>query len=323
MLKSIQRFDKKTREGILSEIVLEFCRPSVKGNNSFEYNSAEVELNEQNIGFLFNVFRETWKDPEDVRLLTITEIFNRLRLSDSVNFQYAREKVLSFIGKEIRGLALNSAHISDARKRLGQKGILPPAAYKTKFADEFLDVCEPLGITKKEVAQVINSPDMFEHFIPEVKTENIEAISLYAKSIFNGADPYSLLVDARREGDVLYVHFAIRVYHSDIDVSGIAKPTDLLREFTNKYGSEMSIGTQKGKLILNEIIDTPDFLVMLDSPLGSKMITRGSNRKLAGNKTEICLAYSVDIGVYADYLRLHGAKVKEGFPMSFLTPRSF
>lgn len=313
MLDSIKGFDKKTREGILSEIALEFGRPSFVGNNSLEYDSVEAELDELKTRSLFDTFKKTWSDPNDVRLLAVAEIFHRLSMKDSELFQYARGRVLNFIGREIRELALNSSHISSARKRLGQKGILPPNAYKVKFSQEFHDICEPLGITKKEVTLAINSPDMYEHFVPEVQ-ESAQAISLYVKFIPNGADPYSLLVDAFRVGDILSVHFAIRAYHSDIDVTSIAKPTDLLRGFTDIYGSELSIGAQKGKLILNEKISSSTFTVTSHHQLGRSVVHRGSNRKLASGETEVCLAYGVDVGLYAEYLRLHGSKVRKGFP---------
>lgn len=311
MLKSIRQFDKKTREGILSEIALELGRPSLEGAYSLDYFFSEDEFVGQNPTALLYILNNIWNDPDDIRLRTVEEIIKRLNLKDTDHFQKAKSKLLEFVGREIRGLALESGHISNVRKRLGQKGILSPGAYQVKFAEDYSKLCEPFGITKNEVRQAIEAPDMFEHFIPEIKINNtFEALSLYVKTYTKKIEPYSVLVDTRRLGDELFVHFALRIFHSDVDVSDVTKPTELLKIFTDKFGSEISIEGQTGKLILYKTLNAG---VINLSTLANRQncIVRLSHRKLANDKVEVSIAYGVDVSLYADSLRSHGIQIRD------------
>lgn len=306
MLKSIRKFDRKTREGILSDIALELGRPSFNGAFSLDYLSSEAEDDKQNIASYYELFQKTWNDPSDVRLLAVEEIIKSLNLKGIDQFHELKAKLLAFVGNEIRALALESKDISKARKRLGQKGMLSPKAYQVKFAQEFFKFCIPLGVTKNEVVQSIGSPDMFEHFLPEIE-DCPEAISLYTKMFKNGADPYTLMVDSRRVGDELNVHFAARVYHSDVDLLAVNSAMDILQAFTDKYGWEITLGSQKGKLIKNFILNGAKFFqIETMHPVGKKTVYRYSFRRLTDDRIEFSIAYGVDIDLYAEALRSHG-----------------
>jgi hypothetical protein len=187
--------------------------------------------------------------------------------------------------------------------------MLPPKGYQVKFSPEFSELCEPLGITRSEVVQVISAPDMFEHFVPEVQN-NIEAISLYARSYLAVDDPYSLLVDTRRVGDEIFVHYAIRVFHSDIDVTEVGKPTELLRLFTNEFGEDVVIGEQTGKLLLYTTVPgRKGFSISFKPSKAGKVDIRASHRQLAGAFDEVSIAYGINVDRYAKSLRQHGIHV--------------
>lgn len=310
MLKTIRHFDKKTREGILSAIALELGRPSVGDSYSPEYYSLEAEINEHIAPPIFEVLQKTWNaPPNDVRLLALEEIFHQLRLNRSATYsQDIQAKVLGFVGKEIRSTALDSESISTVRKRLGQKGVLPPNAYKIRFAREFELLCKNFSITEKEVLRAINYPDMVKHFVAEVQDKN-DAISLYVKTVANGTDPYSLLVDAIRINDEISIHFAFRVYHSDVDVSTISSPTDLLQVFTEKFGSEISLNNENGKLFLYKKMDVGTSQFKFTQPLNT--ILRASRRILIDGVNEISIAYGINRDLYFESLRSHGVKIKK------------
>ncbi len=313
MLKSIRQFDKKKREGILSEIALELGRPSFGEDYSFDYFSAEIDSSDKTPPTLLSVLHRAWGDANDVRFRTVEEIVKRLNLKNTDHLYEAKSKLLEFVGREIRGSAIESGHISSVRKRLGQKGMLSPNAYQIKFNQDYYKLCEPLGITKNEIRQVIESPDIFEHFIPEVViNETFEAISLYVKTYSKCADPYSVLVDTRRAGDELSVHFALKVFHSDVDISDVSKPTDLLKTFTDKFGSEITIDEQSGRLILNKSLDARTFRLAtrISQP---HTLTRLSYRALENGKIEVAIAYGVDLKLYAESLRLHRVKVEASY----------
>ncbi len=312
MLKSIRQLERSKREVILAEIALEFTRPSFDERPSLDQIISASEVEGQNLSNLIEALKEIWPDSNDPHLNAVTEIFKSLNLRSTDRPQDVRSKILGILGREIRTLALDSSRISNTRKRLGQKGILPPSGYQIKFAPEFLNFCVPLGITRKEVIQAIEFPEMYQHFIPEIQ-DNGKAISLYLKKIIVGTDLYTLIVDAFREGDVLSVHFAIRAYHPDFPIDSGLTPTELLKEFTNKYGFDIAIGAQKSKLILGEIFANHNFSMTTNLPAQKNFITRASTRSLSEGRMEVSLAYGVDIQQYANYLKKHGVKVAPEF----------
>jgi hypothetical protein len=307
MLKTIRQFDKKTREGILSDIALELGRPSVGERHSLEYLLLEAKNKNEKSSPVFEVLQGIWNHPNDARLMALGEIYKQLGLNVAEYSNEYQARILRYIGHEIRTLSLDTGRIAAVRKRLGQKGVLAPNAYNIKFAKEFKDVCESFGFTENEMRQGIAAPDMVQHFIPEVQ-DNTEAISLYVKTIPNGKDPYSLLIDTLRKGDEVIVHFALRVYHSDVEVSGISNPTELLKAFTDKFGADISINGEKGKLILYKKINAGESEIKVE--YGVNSIVRLSQRKMSNGEAEVSISYGVNTKEYVNSLISHGVKAR-------------
>ncbi|TXG94650.1 MAG: hypothetical protein E6R09_16970 [Rhodocyclaceae bacterium] len=304
MLRSLRHFEKKVRADFLAELALRIGGPTVVSDLS---KVTEDQRSETLLDLLNSLSDSGTKN--NVQLEVLQEIIQRLGLTEGHDFKNAKTLILNLIGKEIRDVTIGSAQIGAVRKRLGQKGMLPPSSYKVSFTDEFSELCQTLGVTRKEVRQVISAPDMFKHFLPEISINN-EAISLYVKGFADKSDPYSLLVDTHRVADEVRVIYAFRVFHSDIDMSDISTPLDLLKAFTERFGEDVVFEDEVAKLFLYRAlpVGSNDWKVRL--PHSSKPTDfRASQRLMASGVTEVAIAYAVGLTEYVASLRGHGVSI--------------
>lgn len=304
MLKSVRHLDKKTREAVLADLALQIARPSTESYHSLEYLTLEAEVKKEKAIPATEMFLGML-GANNPRSDVAIEILRKLKLGSSDYSHEVQSKILDYLGREIRSLAIESKDIGKIRKRLGQKGALPPGSYKIEFTEEFVDNCIQFDVTKKEVTQTVHSPDMAKHFIPEVSSKDSESISLYVKTYSKSSDPYSVLVDTRRVNDTVHIHFALKIYHSDVDIEGINDPIGLLEAFTDKFGAEFTLNEQSGKLILYMKIDKLESFRLRMPVMAEDVVVRMSHRRLADGKKEISIAYGVAKKPYIESINRH------------------
>ncbi len=306
MLKSIRRFEKKVRADLLAELALNIGGPVFISGVS----AAADDQRSETILDLIESIDASGKENE-VQLEILREILQLLKVSENRDLLETKTRILEFIGKEIRDITVGSNQIASVRKRLGQKGMLPPSGYKITYTQEFSELCQPLGINRQEVRQVVSAPDTFEHFLPEIKGSNDEAISLYAKAYRDNGDAYSLLIDTRRVGDEVIVHYGIRVFHSDVDMSDVTTPLDLLRAFTARFGEDVVLNDEVGRLFIYRAMPIGATKFRIGMPNSAEHAdVRASHRLLAGGVVEVTIAYGVNLTQYAASLRRHGVAIK-------------
>ncbi|HLP97998.1 MAG TPA: hypothetical protein VK149_06100 [Sideroxyarcus sp.] len=304
MLRSVRNLDKKSREAVLADLAIQIARPSTESFHSLEYRSLEAGANKEKTILATDLFLGVLGNNDNQSDIAI-EILQKLKLENAEYSPEVQSKLLDYLGREIRSLAIESGDIAKIRKRLGQKGVLPPQSYKVAFTEEFLENCAQFDVTKKEVTESVHFPDMAKHFFPEVTNKDAEAISLYAKTYSKSSDPYSLLVDTRRVNDSVYVHFALKIYHSDIDIEGVNDPIGLLKAFTEKFGAEFSLNEQSGKLILYTQLDRLESFRVRMPVIAEDVIVRMSRRRLADGGNEISIAYGVAKKPYIESITRH------------------
>lgn len=288
MLTAIRKLDRKSRQGALAGLALNLSDPGLSGSSDTG-----------GFGALY----------QDI----LREIGRNLRIDPQDDSLETRARIFEVLNRELRRLALENSQIPAVRHRLGYQGYLPINEYEIRFANEFHDLCEPLGITRREALDAIKNANHVQHFLPEEfghTTRN--AVSLFLKSR-NGTDPYSLVVDTFRDGAAIGVHYAVRVYHSDIDCPHAQTGVDYLEAFTRKFGFQVTVGNTASRFIIYKKVPiepgvSRHQLVKIEHPPRHVFDSRVSFRR-SGDVWEFALAYAVNVVDYARSLRSHGVRI--------------
>ena len=120
-----------------------------------------------------------------------------------------------------------------------------------------------------------------------------------------------------RESDQHHVDSVWRLYHRDIELHRASNPVEALIAFLDKYGLEIRVGAQEGKLITYEQIHPrpiggPKVTIVRGLQPVSAVTTRMSF-KVTENplKFEVALIYAVDDEKYENDLKGHGVKINK------------
>jgi hypothetical protein len=269
---------------------------------------------------IHQVLAEGEKDSEFVKAV-LTEIRDRLRLPQGDNSIMTQSLIYSFLSEEISRAALANVDLNELRSRLGNKGELHPSQYEVRFRDNF-SVLEYLGIRKSHAAQAVTHPDQTTNvkakYLPEDPHVTISIKTVTGKRI---EDKFILLVISERKGQVQEVGFAVRVYLSDVDLSDVSEPLDVLREFNNSFGSPFRYGEVKSIFMHNEIVRVgnrvadPNLVELLDGAKrkGRAPVLISGPTRLRGKDNEILsevvLGFVVNIPKYVKMLRKHNVYI--------------
>jgi hypothetical protein len=291
MLKAIRKLDRKQREGVLADLILS--------------RSAPVEHPETFIA----------ADMRDVYEALIAEVASTLHVDPNDRSPEVQRKVNSFLTRQLRELTFNAATVAESRNRLGQEGLLPSELYDLQFMDDFQKLAEPLGITRDEVRRAIFTPSLSEHYMPEKHgLVDAHAVSLFAKVSLD-TDPHTLVVDCQRSGAKIEIHYALRIFHSDVDLSGCATVIEMLSTFSQKFGVDVSFAdAPKKRFMFYESIpfrssQTPHALMGWETKSGTVVDCRFTYKHTHDVWT-VALGYAVDVTAYGTSLKEHGVSVR-------------
>jgi hypothetical protein len=251
---------------------------------------------------------------DDLYVRVMSEVHKKLNLSPEDKTPEARYKILNLLSNEMSRVAFSEVDEKVVKARVGQRGDLRPGLYEVIIPQSARDELAKWGIRPNHVRSAIDNPTYFEHLLPENHgLSKDSAISLFAKEIVTGQnkiDNHFLLVLTIRRGYEQIVHWAFRIYPSDVDLSEIRSPLDMLKAFTNKYGLNIQIGTQTGKFIHLAIVENSkialqtELLRVLEATVsegGLYWMTRETNV----GTTEIAIAFAIDISMYELDLKKH------------------
>lgn len=266
------------------------------------------------------VIHKTGSDPEFVKAV-LAEIRNYLRVPESDRSIQTQSRIFAFLSQEISRAALANANMSSLKARLGNKGALHPSQYEVRFTDYF-DRCEALGTRKSHVIEAVTKPDKVMNPRPKYLSEDNDprvTVSIRFVGSKKVEDRFSLIVTSSRDGQCQTVGAAFRAYLSDVDLTNINEPLDMVRSFVNTYGLTFRLGNKVSKFMHNEIIssDSPlsrerlKNIEMLDKPKEDLVwpvfafnITqvRGTDNEIL---TEVILGFVLNVSKYVATLRKH------------------
>ena len=165
--------------------------------------------------------------PDDAALQerVLEEIKAHLRIA-SEEEPDAQKALINYLSEGMSRAVLENADLKAIEYRLGQRGTLPISSYKVKFDDDL----KKSGVTTKRVQDAIYKADQIQHLHYSEPEQPDKNLSLFLKHhLSSDQDSYTLLVLGRRQGSVIHVFEAWRVYHSEVDLSSARTPLDFLR----------------------------------------------------------------------------------------------
>lgn len=297
MIKALEIFDKMAAVGVLARAAL-----------SLGYDDGPR---------LGGVERE-----EDIQTRVVEEVRSRLRIPEDDNSRDAIDRVADCLDAELDQL-LAAPDTEAALLRLAERGDLPSDMYEIKIIP---DIAGALGkrfpLEKDVIETTIRDPTTEQHFGPARGLHEPAMISLFQRN-FRTKWPlkdFFMLVAAQRDGFLLHVHQAWRIYPFRIDVSGLATPIDWLKRFSDTYGAKIEIRGTKANFFLFLEGNLPSEWKWEAPPKRKIMVSRFSSRDPFTNTEQAALIVGIDIFKYLAILDELGVR-REDFLDSFVPAR--
>jgi hypothetical protein len=292
MLQVLRKHDPEEVQRILSSLTSELL-PNPEVGRGASHVSVDPDVQS-----------EVWK-----------EIRRRVKVDPLDASLQARGKVFEFLFSEMSQIALPKSGLESVKANLSFRGELRPDLYDVKFHPSF-EISEAHGARRNHVLEAIRNSKDVEH-LNLLDNEALISIFVRVHNDFSAENRFVLLVLARRIGAHLLVYDALRIYLSEVDISGAQRPVDILRRVVEKYGFVMTIGHISDKLILGATVTVvglfdPDKFVKVHAPEGAKILgdVQWLKRRLF-NSYGVPIAYALDQTRYADDLRKHGVRVND------------
>lgn len=256
----------------------------------------------------------------ELQMKVLEEVKRKLRLDANDQSHTANAKILEFLASEVCEYILSRANVNHIKNRLGQRGELWPSHYEVEFSRQFADTAEKRGVRRKHVVEALRQPDAVEHLLtPRIKDSDSVHFSLYIKVVKKPetTDPFNLLVQTRRTGNVQSVASVWRIYLKDVNLKNVREPLDVLRAFVEVYGMDFRIAESSwGKFFLYESIQPgvnqrTTKILEVENLKNENWESGMLFRKSSLGVIEIAVAYVINISKYTNDLRRHGVEITE------------
>lgn len=227
MIKALEKLDKLAAVGVLARAAL-----SLGYSESPRDGGVESE--------------------ENIQTRVVEEVRSRLGISKDDNSPDAVNRVADVLDSELDQL-LVAPDTEAALLRLAERGDLPSDLYEIEIISNIAEVLGKRFPLEKEIIETtIRAPNNEQHFGPPRGEREPAMISLFLRN-FRTKWPlkdFFMLVAAKRDGFLLHVHQAWRIYPSRVDVSGLTTPVDWLERFADSYGEKVEIEGKKANFFL-------------------------------------------------------------------------
>lgn len=170
----------------------------------------------------------------------LNEIRVRAKVTSSDASRVAKAKLLRVVTEELEALAIPPKLEAEAKARLGARGELSLGSYGIEFAGKQIHEVEAYGIRRSHILESATRAERVQHFQTNPEAGSYRPFSVWEQGK-NSQDPFTLLVLASRSGSTLFVDFAARIYHSDVDIRGSKSPIESLRAFVNVFGLPVTL----------------------------------------------------------------------------------
>lgn len=207
-----------------------------------------------------------------------------------------------------------------ALKRLSERGELPSDLFEIRIIpniEQFHGRKYPQE--KQLIESTIQSPDQEQHFGSPASADEPFLISLFAKHIPHQYPlrSFTMLVAGQRNGLVLDIHQAWRIYPDIVNLNGITNLVDMLRRFADVFGTEIELGGKKGHFILAADIPKGQdikttFKIKADVDKSGKKsgklitVTCFVQRNPIGGLNQAALATGINLNQYAEVIKSRG-----------------
>ena len=206
--------------------------------------------------------------------------------------------------------------------RLAERGDLPSDLYEIKIIPNIADALGKRFPLEKEIIETtIRAPTTEQHFGPARGQHEPAMISLFMRN-FRTRWPlkdFFMLVAAKREGFLLHIHQAWRIYPQIIDVSGLATPVDWLKRFADFYGAKIEIQGEKANFFMFLEGGIPSEMKWEVPPPKKLLISRFSQQDPITHADQAALIVAIDIYKYLDTLDDLGVR-RQDFLDGFVPP---
>jgi hypothetical protein len=250
-----------------------------------------------------------------IRSKVIEDISRRYGISPS-DTKESREQLCDALDKESDEL-LDPINAEAALERLAESGDLPSDLYKVAIVPNVEQIYGSKFPKEKQlIEETVHAPDLEQHYGPPKTPEDPHLISLFTKT-FHDKYPlrsFIMLVAGERKELTLTVYQAWRLYPSDINLTDVSSPLEMLKRFAGVFGTDVSTGNQHGSVIL--IGDVPDggqlvFQGKVPEPMkgrSSRTFTFSyfvqQRAGIGGRRAALLVA--IDLDKYRDALADHG-----------------
>lgn len=270
--------------------------------------------------FLLPTHREAREQPSSIERAVLSELARKFGYSGIEVPEQKKGAVQKQLFIELSAL-LTESKPKDIRARIGQQGLLPNELYDVEFTAQFIDLCLPMGVSKRLVESTIRQAEEVEHLFPEQQgIVGIKSHSLFVKA-HPSVDRCSVLALAIRTESRLSVEGAWLVFHDLVGGLPTDRPAALLEKFATNYGVDFMVGELTGKFFLLTEIQN-----LAGQPIPMfKLVKAATNLHVDARfsfsisqygNVKIALAFTIGLAQYLNDLRNNGI----GFTRRLDTP---
>lgn len=190
----------------------------------------------------------------ELRQAVIAEARRQLGLSSDDNSEEAIEKIGDFLDDEADRLS-EEVDTDAALRRLAESGELPSDLYEIEIIPNIKEVYgKNFEFETKIIETTIRAPTIEQHYGADRRAHEPALISLFVKHFRTRyyLKDFYMLVAGGRNGFVMNVHQAWRLYPSRMTLAGPRSPVEWLRKFADQYGLDVDVNGKKGNFFLYE-----------------------------------------------------------------------
>ena len=208
---------------------------------------------------------------------------------------------------------------------MAERGDLPSDLYEIKIIKEI-----ETGLGKRRfplerdiIETTIRAPTTEQHFGPASGKREPPMISLFLRN-FRTKWPlkdFFMLVAAQRDGFLLHVHQAWRIYPSIVNVSGVTTLVDWLKRFADVYGLSVEVDGRKDNFFLFVEGNVPPAFKWDVPPNKKLLMSRFASRDRDTAKERAALTVGIDIYKYLSTLDQLGVRRQDFLDKFVPAPR--
>jgi len=172
---------------------------------------------------------------------------------------------------------------------------LPTIIFPEKFQDELNDKFQ---INPSDVYDTISTPDRKE-------TQQIDdelTLAFFVKEIPQMPEPYVLLVYGEQTETTFEVSMAWKILPQVMPEAKVLAPIELLREFANRFGLQITLGEHTRKIFFNtDILMSESSELAIDNPEGHEYVQQIFTKSTSFDdivRVHCALVMCIDIDFY-------------------------